>query len=78
MKHRHLKTEEWTRTAIASLFERGTRPDWEEFVNALRKDKNLAGTTLAVCANHTDIESANLARVLVMHFYNSEELAGAE
>ena len=35
MQHRNIITEEWSRMAIASLFERGRLPDWREFVQAL-------------------------------------------
>ena len=73
MKHRNLKNEEWTLMAIDSLFERGTRPDWEEFVSAMRKDPGLAKDTLDMCNHHSNIESATLARVLVRHFYGSRE-----
>lgn len=76
MKHRNLKNEEWTRMAIDSLFERGTRPDWEEFVSAMRKDKQLARETLYMCDHHQNIESANLARVLVNHFYGTDDDMG--
>lgn len=58
--------------AIDSLFERGTRSDWEEFVSAMRKDERLAKDTLYMCGHHSNLESATLARVLVNHFYGSE------
>ena len=76
MKHRHLNTEEWTRMAIASLFERGERHDWEEFVDALRNNKKLADETLVVCSFHEDIESANLARVLVASLHGEDRDLG--
>lgn len=72
MKHRHLIDEEWTLMAIASLFERGERHDWEEFANVLRIDSDLARNTLVVCEWHEDVESAALAKVLVRHFYGHE------
>ncbi len=72
MKHRHLIDEEWTLMAIASLFERGERHDWQEFADLLRKDSDLARNTLAVCEWHEDLESAALAKVLIRHFYGPE------
>ena len=69
MKHRHLKTEEWSRMAIDSLFERGKLPEWREFVSVLVKDKHLAEETLAVCSYHRNTGSAMLARVLVEGLY---------
>lgn len=56
--------------AIDSLFERGTRSDWNEFVSVMRKNKSLAKDTLYMCEHHKNVESANLARVLVSHFYS--------
>ena len=76
MKHRNLKNEEWTRMAIDSLFERGTRHDWEEFVSAMRKDERIAKDTLYICDHHSNIESAALARVLVRHLYGTDEDMG--
>lgn len=55
--------------AIDSLFERGTRPDWEEFVSIMRNDKRLAEDALYMCAHHSNIESAKLAKVMIRHFY---------
>lgn len=71
MKHRNLKDEKWTRTAIDSLFDRGVRADWEEFAAALRDDKKLAIDTLYMCERHSNTGSARLAEVLVRHFYGS-------
>lgn len=65
MKHRNLTTQDWTRSAIDSLFERGTRNDWEAFGRALGRDEKLARETLLVCKYHQNAESAALARVLV-------------
>ncbi len=62
--------------AIDSLFDRGIRRDWEEFVSAMRKDKRLAKDTLFMCDHHQNIESANLARVLVRHFYGADKEMG--
>lgn len=69
MKHRNLSTEEWTRSAIDSLFERGIRSDWEEFSRDLRNDERLARETLRVCEYHQNPESATLAKTLVNHFF---------
>lgn len=76
MKHRNLTTQDWTRSAIDSLFERGIRPDWEEFSRALGHDKLLARETLLVCDYHQNTESAALARTLVNHFYGLEDDMG--
>lgn len=78
MKHRNLKNEEWTLMAIDSLFERGVRGDWEEFVAALRRDPQLARDTLKMCEHHANFESANLARVLIRHIYHSEADLGLD
>ena len=76
MKHRNLTTQDWTRSAIDSLFERGVRQDWEEFSLALSRDEPLARETLVVCKYHKNAESAALARVLVNHFYGSDNNMG--
>jgi hypothetical protein len=76
MKHRNINTTEWTRMAIDSLFEDGILSDWKEFFIALRKDEMLARETLSVCKYHTNVESAALAKVLVRHFYGSDEDMG--
>lgn len=73
MKHRNIDTNDWTRMAIDSLFEDGVLPDWKEFFIALQKDKTLARETLFVCEYHSNIESAKLAEVLVLHFYGSDK-----
>ena len=69
MKHRNLTTQNWTRSAIDSLFERGIRPDWEEFSRVLRQDERLARETVYVCEYHQNIESATLAKILVENFF---------
>lgn len=69
MKHRNLKTEDWSKMAIDSLFERGTLPDWKEFVSVLEKDKHLAEETLAVCKYHQNTNSVKLALVFLEDFY---------
>ena len=69
MKHRNLNTEEWTRTAIDSLFDRGKLPDWREFVDYLRNDENLAQDTLYMCRHHKNRDSAKLAMVFLEEFY---------
>ena len=69
MQHRNIVTEEWSRMAIESLFERGKLPDWREFVQALQKREELAINTLFICDHHPDRRSAALARTLVEHFH---------
>lgn len=69
MKHRNLETEDWSKMAIDSLFERGTLPDWKEFVSVLEKDRYLAEETLAVCKYHQNTESVKLAQVFLEEFY---------
>ncbi|MCC6328060.1 MAG: hypothetical protein IT174_06070 [Acidobacteria bacterium] len=76
MKHRNLKDEKWTRTAIDSLFDRGMRADWEEFASALREDKQLALDTLYMCEHHSNTGSAALAEVLLRHFYGKSKDMG--
>lgn len=72
MKHRNLKDEKWTRMAIDSLFERGVRRDWEEFVSVMRSDRKLAEDTLITCRYHSNKESAELAKVLIRHFHGDD------
>lgn len=62
--------------AIGSLFEDGVLSDWKEFAALLRKDPKLARRTLSVCDYHEDVESAALAKVLIRHFYGSDEDMG--
>lgn len=69
MEHRNLTTQAWSRMAIDSLFDRGVLPDWKEFAQALRTDEALARETLLMCTRHQERGSAELARVLVEHFY---------
>jgi DNA-binding XRE family transcriptional regulator len=69
MKHRNINTEEWSRMAIDSLFERGQLPDWREFADALRGDVELARETLFMCERHENKGSAALARTLAEHFH---------
>lgn len=69
MKHRNLITEDWSKMAIDSLFERGKLPDWKEFVSVLEKDKNLAEETLAVCKYHQNTDSVKLAQFFLEEFY---------
>jgi hypothetical protein len=69
MRHRNINTEEWSRMAIDSLFERGVLPDWREFAQALQRDVNLASETLLMCERHPDKASAALARTLAEHFH---------
>ena len=69
MKHRNLNTEDWSRTAIDSLFERGKLPDWKEFIDTLKKDENLAKETLYMCQYHDNRDSAKLAFVFLEEFY---------
>jgi hypothetical protein len=76
MKHRNLTTQDWTRSAIDSLFDRGIRKDWEEFGRALGDDERLARETLLVCEYHQNAESAALARVLVQHLYGTDDDMG--
>lgn len=76
MKHRHLITEEWTLMAIASLFERGERHDWEEFAVALRADPELAHSTMNVCEWHPDLESGALAKALIRYIYGKDKDMG--
>ena len=69
MRHRNLNTEEWSRMALDSLFDRGTLSDWQEFAQALRVDVDLAQETLFMAARHAEQGAAQLARVLVEHFH---------
>jgi len=74
MKHRNLKDERWTRMAIDSLFDRGNYEDWKEFAVALRKDRQIALDALYMSEHHAEKGSAQLARTLVRHFYETDDL----
>ena len=74
MRHRHLRTRQWTLMAIESLLERGRLADWREFARSLSTSKRLAADTLRVCEYTEDRRSAALAKVLVFSCY--PELAG--
>ena len=76
MRHRNITTQQWTRMAIDSLFERGTLPDWQEFARALRDDAELARHTLFMCERHFNEGSAALARTLAEYFH--QELSSQE
>jgi len=39
MKHRHITDRTWTKAALFSLFERGSREDWLELSEFIKKDK---------------------------------------
>ena len=69
MQHRNLNTEEWSRMAIDSLFDRGKLRDWQEFAHALKGDATLARETLVMAGRHAEQGAAELARVLVEHFH---------
>ena len=69
MRHRNLTSEEWSRMAIDSLFDRGALPDWREFAQELRNNEELARDTLFMCEHHTEKGAAALARTLVEHFH---------
>ncbi len=69
MQHRNIKTEEWSRMAIDSLFERGVLCDWREFAQALRRDVNLARETILMCERHPNKASSALARALAEYFH---------
>jgi hypothetical protein len=69
MQHRNLNSEEWSRMAIDSLFDRGTLSDWKEFAQAVSVDPNLARETLLMAEQHAEQGAAELARVLVKHFH---------
>lgn len=58
--------------AIDSLFDRGKPEDWKEFALALRKDRQIALDALYMSEHHTEKGAAELARVLVRHFYGDD------
>ncbi len=74
MKHRNLQTEDWSKMAIDSLFERGKLPDWKEFVSVLGNDANVAKDALAVCRYHQNTDSVKLALVFLKDFYPEIDL----
>lgn len=69
MRHRNLNSDEWSRMAIDSLFDRGTLPDWREFAQAVKNDVELARDTIFMCERHEEKGSAALALALVEHFH---------
>jgi hypothetical protein len=50
MKHRHIDDKTWTKAALFSLFERGSREDWIELSGFIKSDKTgkIKGKLLAV------------------------------
>ena len=62
--------------AIDSLFDDGVIEDWREFVQALKKDPDIARNTLQVCSYHPEKGSVEFARVLVHHYYGNENDLG--
>lgn len=74
MKHRNLNTTEWNRMSIDSLFEDGVIDDWREFAIALKQDRKLASETMKVVSYHQERGSSAFARVLVRHFYGTDDL----
>jgi hypothetical protein len=69
MKHRNITTEDWSKMAIDSLFDRGALPDWKRFVASLEKDKLIANETLLVCSYHQNTDSVKLALTFLEKFY---------
>lgn len=52
MRHRHIDSTAWTRTAIDSAIEYGDLADWRELFAAARRDRELARHVLAVATAH--------------------------
>ncbi len=69
MQHRNLNTEEWSRMALDSLFDRGKLSDWQEFAQVLKSNVDLAKETLFMAERHAEQGAAELARVLVEYFH---------
>ena len=75
MKHRNPKNEEWTNMAIDSRFDRGKPEDWKEFASALKHDRQIALDAVYMSNHHVERGAAELALVLVRHFYGNGDLA---
>ena len=69
MRHRHLKTSEWTLAAIDSALERGSLEDWRELFAAAGKNKQIAESILKVTAKPDRDGASKLARQLVAGIY---------
>lgn len=69
MRHRHLKTNEWTLAAIDSAIERGSLEDWRELFAAAGDDKKIAESILKVAAKPDRDGASKLARTLVIEIY---------
>lgn len=69
MRHRHLKTNEWTLAAIDSALERGSLEDWRELFAAAGKNKRIAESILKVTAKPERDGASKLARQLVAGIY---------
>ncbi len=69
MKHRHIETNEWTRTAIDSALEYGDLRDWRELFQAAKNDRRIAEQILFVAEAHYIEGSSVLARELVYEMW---------
>ena len=69
MRHRHLKTGEWTLAAIDSALERGNLADWRELFAAAGKDRRVAESIITVAAKPDRGGGSKLARRLVARIY---------
>ena len=69
MRHRHLKTSEWTLAAIDSAVERGSLEGWRELFAAAGKNKRIAESILKVAAKPDRDGASKLACELVGRIY---------
>ena len=69
MKHRHLKSTNWTLEAIDSALERGSLADWRELFADARKDKKIAEKIVKIAAKHDLGGASELAKELIVGIY---------
>ncbi len=69
MKHRHLKTINWTLEAIDSALERGSLADWRELFADARKDRKIAEKIIKIAAGHDLTGASELAKELIFGIY---------
>ena len=69
MRHRHLKTNEWTLAAIDSALERDSLEDWRELFAPAGKNKRVAESILKVAAKPDRDGASKLACELVAGIY---------
>ena len=69
MRHRHLKTTNWTLEAIDSALERGSLEDWRELFADARSNRKTAEKIMTIAVKHDLGGASELAKELVVGIY---------